>query len=191
MRSVVYILTMLSFAAAAIQNCETYSTPSNEKCSKCTSGYFLSGSGSVCSKCSLSCKECDIIAERCTACPENRFINPEKFTCEECALNCRKCSSLTFCENCEERFFREKVSNACLSCSAQCLTCTDSTRCSMCEEGYELSTKNDLVSCTKSTSSIMNIIGALSIILIAAVVIITAVYMRDKKEVDAYKEEIL
>ena len=191
MRSAIYILTMLSFAAAAIQNCDTYTSPSNETCLKCTSGYFRSDSNTKCSRCSTSCKECDIIAERCTSCPENRFINPEKFSCEECAFNCQKCSSLTNCDTCSDKFFREQVSNACLSCSAQCLACIDNTRCVKCEEGYEPSTKDKIVSCAKSTSSIMTIIGALSIVLIAAIVIVIAVYMRDKKEIDAYQEETL
>ena len=101
---VLFLLAGLSIQACTLQNCMVcYLQASEERCSQCQAGYYISDISKICSSCKSSCKECTSF-DICTTCNKGFFMSASKITCKGCMLNCIECTSENTCVTCDTEY---------------------------------------------------------------------------------------
>jgi len=118
-------------------NCISCSTTSNNICTGCIAGSFLSNS-STCIACERSCVTCVGTPTTCTACPPGKTLTGSSCT-GSCPLNCITCTNSSMCTVCNRGFV--VANGTCRGCTSTCSNCsaTNITQCTSCANGLSLS----------------------------------------------------
>ncbi|CAD2212937.1 hypothetical protein, conserved [Angomonas deanei] len=129
----------------AVSNCEEYS---NGGCSKCKSGYSLSGN--QCVSCPIAnCNMCSK-SDQCDSC--NAVDSVKQETSEDgkaCVANIYKCtkySSSGACTECVTGYTSDATGKKCVECSVDgCGRCDERNVCVACKDKYTLSSENKCI----------------------------------------------
>lgn len=161
---------------------------SKYECDFCDSGYMAYDR--LCHKCLKACINCSSV-DKCLKCKPSFYVNNSGL-CYQCPENCALCSGESFCEECYDGFWGKRcdepcgtgcISKKCNNTTGECLEgCSFGVTEANCSTAPESSSSCKCQSTNDSSKaivvSVVSSVGAVLVIITAAIVFLICVYKR-------------
>jgi hypothetical protein len=117
-------------------NCSNCATCVSNKCTQCSTGYYIYSTRCIPCPWYPSCRQCNNGV--CTLCNPNMVLTKDK-TCVNCSdymPNCTQCDQRGVCSECKDGFYL--FGDMCSKCSENCKNCNNLQTCMQCSNGHSL-----------------------------------------------------